>query len=188
MKFQEQEKRRRTTQLLKTISSTRPLVLSIRKPTFKLPEKAGEEKTESPNLDKDGNKLWKLAKAMNNEDTRSAPICIQQGEERMTGKKAANCLAAHSEQVGNVTIPPDPKKEVREGMKQTYLHAATKEYMNKSFNIRELENALRILSKRKLPGPDKLTNEMLQHLSMNAKKTHLNIFNKSWQTGTVPKC
>ena len=150
--------------------------------------KSWREKTESLNLDKDGNKLWKLAKAMNNEDTRSAPICIQQGEERMTGKEAANCLADHYEQVGNVTIPPDRKKQVREEMKQTDPRAATKEYMNKSFNMRELEDALRILSKRKSPGPDKITNEMLQHLGMNAKKTLLNIFNKSWQTGTVPQC
>ena len=73
--------------------------------------KSWREKTESLNLDKDGNKLWKLAKAMNNENTRSAPICIQQCEERMTGKKAANCFADHYEQVGNVTIPSDWKKE-----------------------------------------------------------------------------
>ena len=108
----------------------------------------------------------------------------------MTGKKfkAANCLADHYEQVGNVTIPPDRKKQVREEMKQTDPRAATKEYMNKSFNMRELEDALRILSKRKSPGPDKITNEMLQHLGMNAKKTLLNIFNKSWQIGTVPQC
>ena len=52
--------------------------------------KSWREKTESLNLDKDGNKLWKLAKAMNNEYTRSAPICIQQDEERMTRKRAAN--------------------------------------------------------------------------------------------------
>ena len=87
-----------------------------------------------------------------------------------------------------ITIPPDRKKQVREEMKQTDPRAATIEYINKSFNMRELEDALRILSKRKSPGPDKITNEMLQHLGINAKKTLLNISNKSWQTGTVPQC
>ena len=50
--------------------------------------KSWREKTESLNLDKDGNKLWKLAKAMNNEGTRSAPICIQQGEKKDDRKES----------------------------------------------------------------------------------------------------
>ena len=104
------------------------------------------------------------------------------------GKKAANCFGDHYEQISKVTIPPNRKKEVREELKQTGPHVATKEYMNKPFNMKELEDALRILKKRKSPGPDNITNEMLQHLGMKAKKILLDIFNKSWQAGTVPQC
>ena len=42
-------------------------------------EKLARE-TQNLTLDKGGNKLWKLTKTMNNENIRSAPICIQQDD------------------------------------------------------------------------------------------------------------
>ena len=45
------------------------------------------KKTESLNLDKDGRKLWRLAKVLNNEDCRSKETTIQVGGNMATGKK-----------------------------------------------------------------------------------------------------
>ena len=60
------------------------------------------------------------------------------------------------------------------------------EYMNCPFNIKEIEEALNTLNNKKSPGPDKITNEMLEKLGNKAKSKLLGIFNKSWKTGHVP--
>ena len=54
-------------------------------------------------MDRDGNKLWKLTKAMNDEDIKSSPVMIQRDQETMTGKSAANCFIDSYEQVSNIT-------------------------------------------------------------------------------------
>ena len=63
------------------------------------------EKTEKLNLDRDGNKLWKLTKTMNDEDTKSSPVMIQRDQETVTAKSAANCFRDSYEQVSNIMIP-----------------------------------------------------------------------------------
>ena len=49
----------------------------------------GKKKKEKLNLDRDGNKLRKLTKAINDEETRSSPLMIQRDPETVTGKRAA---------------------------------------------------------------------------------------------------
>ena len=49
-----------------------------------------QEKNERLNLDKDGNKLWKLAKPLNNENTRRFGVTVQRNSHLLTEKKAAN--------------------------------------------------------------------------------------------------
>lgn len=150
--------------------------------------KSWRDKTESLNLDRDGNKLWKLAKAMNDEDTRSASICINQDQEMQTGRRAANCLADHYAQVSNINIPDDRKREVHDDRRNTDQARPEEECMNKPFNMRELEEAMKTLREKKSPGPDKITNDMLLHLGTRAKKKLLDLFNNSWETGNVPQC
>ena len=59
--------------------------------TYMLQEQA-REKNRKVELDRDGNKLWKLTKAMNDVDTKSSPAMIQRDQETVTGKSAANCF------------------------------------------------------------------------------------------------
>ena len=66
---------------------------------------AREKKTEKLNLDRDRNKLWKLTKAMNDEDTKSSHVMIQRDQETVTEKSAANCFIDSYEQVSNIMIP-----------------------------------------------------------------------------------
>ena len=59
--------------------------------------------------------------------------------------------------------------------------------MNKDFSLQELNDALESLKNNKSPGPDKITNEMLQHLGPIAKAKLLEIYNNSWKKGQVPQ-
>ena len=43
------------------------------------------------------------------------------------------------------------------------------QYMNCTFNTKEFEEALKTLKDKKSPGPDRITNEMLEHLGAKAK-------------------
>ena len=64
------------------------------------------------------------------------------------------------------------------------IHAA----MKHDISMTELKNAIRKLKKKKSPGPDNISNEMLQHLGNSALKQLLDIFNLSWRQGQVPQC
>ncbi|KAL8621712.1 hypothetical protein ACOMHN_061847 [Nucella lapillus] len=141
------------------------------------------EKTEKLNLDKDGNKLWKLTKAMNNEETRSAPVTLQKDQEMVTGREAANCFIDGYEQI-NISVPED-RKRVHEEIKNHRDDQDQPDYMDRPFKLKELE-AVKSL-KDNSPGPDKVSNEMLKHLGTKAKTKLLALFNNSWKTGHVPQ-
>ncbi|KAK3740855.1 hypothetical protein RRG08_011317 [Elysia crispata] len=51
-----------------------------------------KQNTESLNLDKDGQKLWKLTKAMNDEDTKQIPIVIERGQEMVRNRTQSSQL------------------------------------------------------------------------------------------------
>ena len=52
------------------------------------------------------------------------------------------------------------------------------------FIMFELNKAIPKLKNQKAPGPDKITNELIKHLSTQAKEYLLFIFNQSWKKGT----
>jgi len=52
--------------------------------------------------------------------------------------------------------------------------------------MQELQAALKKLKKKKSPGADGITNEMLRQLGHKAKNTLLYIFNLSWHLGKFP--
>ena len=51
----------------------------------------------------------------------------------------------------------------------------------------ELRQAIEKLKKKKSPGPENITNEMLQHLGNTALKKILDMYNLSWKEGQVPQ-
>ena len=119
-------------------------------------------------MDRDGNKLWKLTKAMNDEETRSSPVMIQRDQGTVTGKSAANCFIDSYEQVSNIMIPNNRKQQVHYEIKNYQTDQDPPEYMNYPFNTKESEEALKTLKDKKSPGPDKITNEMLEVLGSKA--------------------
>ena len=60
--------------------------------------------------------------------------------------------------------------------------------MTKELTIAELKIAIKQLKKKKSPGPDNITNEMLQHLGNIGLMKLLDVFNLSWREGQVPQC
>ena len=54
------------------------------------------------------------------------------------------------------------------------------------FTAQEFNSALKKLKARKSPGPDKITNEMIQGLGKEAKNHVLNFINLTWSTGDIP--
>ena len=61
------------------------------------------------------------------------------------------------------------------------------EIMTEPFTQMELEDGIKQLKKEKSPGPDDITNELLQHLGTSAKQVLLDIFNSSWENASVPQ-
>ena len=146
-----------------------------------------KEKTEKLNLDRDGKKLWKLAKAMNDENMRTTPTIIAEDSKILTRKQAADHFMNSYEEVSNILIPDERKQDVHNQLKEIERQEEEEENMTEPFVEVELENALSNLSKYKSPGPDKVTNEMLQNLGTKAKGKLLGLFNNSWTTGKVPQ-
>ena len=61
------------------------------------------------------------------------------------------------------------------------------EIFSSDFTLAELEKATSLLKLRKSPGPDKIHNEMLKNLSQKGKEALLILYNKTWESGKVPK-
>ena len=118
----------------------------------------------------------------------------------MIGKVAANAFAKPCAKENNTTIPLPSQKEVRLEQRERRegdVHKA----MKHDITMAELKSTIRKLKKKNYPGPDNITNEMLQHLGNSAPEKLLDIFNLSWnkeiltcenffgwKQGLVPQC
>ena len=149
--------------------------------------KSWQEKTESLNLDKDGNKLWKLAKSLSDESTAQAAVTIQVNGNLLSGQKAADHFINIYEQISKLEVPPERRASVRRAQNELQEEEQQEEVMTSAFTDKELEEAMQSLKLKKSPGPDGITNEMILHLGENSKKVLLKIFNSSWKTGSVPQ-
>ena len=146
------------------------------------------KKTESLNLDKNGRKLWRLAKVLNNEDCRGIATTIQANGTMATGKSAANIFVDIFAKVSQILIPPDREQEVTaEAELLRSAATAPEEHMSSSLTMRELEAAIQTLKQRKSPGPDGVTNDMLRRLGPVARRVLLKLMNQSWRRGVVPQ-
>ena len=140
-------------------------------------------------MEKDTTKLWRLTKALNDESTKGQKITLEDGGNIITGRAAANNFAREYAAESNITIPQHRQKETRQEERER--RSGEKEVpdaMHTDITLAELNMAIRKLKKRKSPGPDRITNEMLQHLGNIAVKKLLDIFNLSWKQGQVPQC
>ena len=153
-----------------------------------LTQESWQDKTASLNFEKDTKKLWHLVNVLNDENRQQRSTTLVADNECVTGKKAANLLAKTYEAVSRVNIPQERVKEVRQEANLLLEENSnnTHSCMADSLTMNELEEALRKLKKKKSPGSDGITNEMLIHLGYKAKRILLQIFNLSWHSGKFP--
>lgn len=158
----------------------------LRKTYIQEARRSWHEKTDQLNLDKEGNKLWKLTRALNDEGNKSAPITLLHNEEVLTGKKAADRFMEQYAETSKIPITDNKRRETKEALKVKGKEDGVPE-MNSPFTRQELEEAMASLKLKKSPGPDKIHNEMLIHLGPKAQKKLLQIFNDSWRSGLTPQ-
>ena len=158
--------------------------------------KSWKEKTESLNFEKDGRKLWKLVKQLNDEGTgRSTNITLVQNGKMITGKQAVDNFARIFAQDCNIEISPEKQRTVRSDQQSEMEHAqarisdenSTAEIMDTLLTYSELELAVSKLKLNKSPGIDEISNEMIKNLGTTARRKLLDILNISWTTGKIPQ-
>ena len=94
------------------------------------------------------------------------------------------------------TLPPSPKKDNRAHTDRAFKRLTRvmqkrngphRAVFAEKFTRTELDNGLKKCKLRKAPGPDEVTNEMLVQLGDYGKGMLLNIINRTWETGSLPK-
>ena len=146
-----------------------------------------QEKTASLNMEKDTTKLWRLTKAINEDNqARHSTTVLTENNAHYTGKMAANILAENFKDNSLLDIPRDRAAEVRNQVKHAASIATASQLMTADFTIQELQDACGRLRTKKSPGKDGITNEMIKNLGNYAQQKLLDVFNQSWNTGNFP--
>ena len=140
------------------------------------------------NLERDGQKLWRLVKSLNGENNRSSPIILEENNRFLTKKQAANHFAKQFSQVSDISVCNQRRQVVRQEIRERkrVTQQPTDKIMTCPFVMEELEGALKGMQNGRSPGLDNITNDMLAHLGMQAKKELPGLFNTSWKTGLIP--
>ena len=131
--------------------------------------------------------MWRLTKELNDEGNGRATTTLEADGQLISGKQAANKLADNYEEVSNIPVTKQHQREARREQRKRKTQQTTNECMDKKLTLNELQAVLRQLKAMKSPGPDAMTNEMLNHLGNKATCKLLEIFNHSWATGTLPQ-
>ena len=148
-----------------------------------------QEKTASLNLEKDSQRLWQLTKQLNEDNRQQRNTVLHIGDQIFTGKTAANVFAKVYGEDSTAHVQQERVREVRQETQSIQSDHRDREdspCMTDSLTMQELQAALKKLKKKKSPGADGITNEMLKHLGPQAKRTLLQIFNLSWHSGKFP--
>ena len=143
------------------------------------------EKTAALNLERDGKKLWRVLGQLNDEESRHHNITLEENGELLTGRRAANRFADNYANESNIPVTPLQQREARREQRERPHQTTNVRPMKQPFTLHELQTALRKLKTKKSPGPDGITNEMLKHLGSTAILKLLEVFNHSWETGTL---
>ena len=145
------------------------------------------KKTASLNTETDGNKLWRPIKQFNDEENIHAKITHLQDRKKVHGKQAANILADTFKEASNIPVELHQQKYVRTEQRKITESDDVSTVMNLPLLYEELTSALSKLKLNKSPGPDPITNEIIANLGQPALHKVLDIYNKTWQEGTLPQ-
>ncbi|GFO14596.1 RNA-directed DNA polymerase from mobile element jockey [Plakobranchus ocellatus] len=105
-----------------------------------------------------------------------------------TDQKEADAFNKHFSKVNSVPWDPvaDPRmRRLRKILERRPI--ANNRTFEVEFTVNELDIALRKDKPGKAPGLDGVTQDMLTHLGPRAKGTLLNLFNRTWTSGELPR-
>ena len=100
------------------------------------------KETEHLNQDKDGDKLRKLARAMSDEKSTSAPMFIEHNVNLLSGKHASDLFINNFQKVND---DEDTRKEDREAQKQFRDMNPEDDVMTTPLTSQEIEEAIKLL-------------------------------------------
>ena len=103
------------------------------------------------------------------------------------GKQAANMFADTYKEASNIPVELHKQKYVHTEQRKITESDDVSIVMNSPLSYEELTSALSNLKSKKSPGPDAITNEMILNLGQPTLHKLLDIFNKTWQEGTLPQ-
>ena len=138
-------------------------------------------------METDSNKLWRLTKQLNDEENRHAKITLLQDRKMVCGKQAANIFADTYKDASDIPVELHKQKYVRTEQRKITESDDVSTVMNSPLSYEELTSALSNIKLKKSPGLDAITNEMIANLGQPALHKLLDIFNKTWQEGTLPQ-
>ena len=144
------------------------------------------QKTGELNMEKDQTALWRLTKCLNEEDSRGSTI-TQDENDILIGKQAADCFAKTYEKASDLDVKADQRRKARKEQERRSKNEKPTDAMTTPLTLQELDKVLRRLKKKKSPGPDGITNEMLTHLATASRLKLLEIFNLTWEEGRLPQ-
>ena len=137
-------------------------------------------------MEKDQTALWRLTKCLNEEDSRGSTITLDENG-ILIGKQAADCFAKTYEKASDLDVKADQRRKARKEQERRSKNAKPTDAMTTPLTLQELDKVLRRLKKKKSPGPDGITNEMLTHLATASRLKLLEIFNYTWKEGRLPQ-
>ncbi|GFO36149.1 reverse transcriptase-like protein [Plakobranchus ocellatus] len=101
-----------------------------------------------------------------------------------TDRKETDAFNKHFSKVN--TVPQEPRmRRLRKALERT--PTASIRTFEAEFTVTELDIALGKGKPGKAPGPDGITQEMLSHLGPKVKCILLNLFNRTWKSGELPR-
>ena len=143
---------------------------------------------EGLNLQHGGREAWTLLNNLSGENRKQNPTPLQTETETATSdfRKSEifnKSFAAVSKADKKTTLDRGLEKVLQEKERKTTRDSTFLEQLTAS----ELSTAMKKLKKKKAPGPDKIHNEMLINLGEKGKEILLGLFNKTWESGQIPK-
>ena len=158
--------------------------------TKKLKKEAWTTKCSNLNLQHDGREAWKLLGNISGKNNQENPRPFSsEGDLIVTDSKKAEHLNKHFAKVTKADKKTDLDRALKKNLQEEEKRESdtTPEIFSSLITPAELDKAISLLKNRKAPGPDKVHNEMLKNISNKGKTALLMLFNKTWNSGRVPK-
>ena len=106
-------------------------------------------KTADLNMDKDGQKLWRLTKRLNDQGSIYSKITLIQDDTLIHGEKAANLFANNYHQASNIQVTTQHQRETRSQLRIIEEPNDIPPVMNSPISYKELNSALARLKLKK---------------------------------------